>query len=110
MHAEQVNQGQGLMSLAFFVAAKTLCYKVHNIMAKLFRPSQISQVVVTSKDGEVHMTIDLTINLNLNTGDVSIGAIEAKKGTESAPIKSPDFEWEIPDFDKDEKIEFGKKV
>ena len=70
---------------------------------KIERPSQ---VILTSKEGEVKMTIDMNITLNINAGTVAVSTDAKVSSTE----KLPDFEYQIPDFGSDERIDFGKKV
>lgn len=59
---------------------------------------------VVTKDGEcqIHITLDLNININ----GTSVKVEESKKLVEE---KKEETEWVIPTFDSGEKVKFGKK-
>jgi regulator of protease activity HflC (stomatin/prohibitin superfamily) len=75
-------------------------------MAQLLKPQNVK---VVTKDGELIISLQLDININLNqsgTFDVNTSGsavpAEVKKKTDD------DVKWEIPDFNTTEKIKFGK--
>ena len=79
-------------------------------MGNLIRPNQVR---VVTKDGEivVHLTLDL--NINLNTGALTVSNLPAP--VRPAPVEEEpeveDTKWEIPDFKvPDTKLIFGKTV
>lgn len=62
-------------------------------------------VKVETKNGEIQMSITLDINLNLTGADVQKLIQKQETNTEN---KKNEIEWEIPDFQSSEKINFGK--
>lgn len=75
-------------------------------MAQLLKPQNVK---VVTKDGEVVISLQLDININLNqsgtidvTGSASNVATNLKKQEDDKTV------WEIPDFKTIEKIKFGK--
>lgn len=74
-------------------------------MAQLIKASDIK---VITKDGECKLSINIELNINLN----SVGslanqqeAVVTQKETDKASTI-----WEIPDFETIPKINFGKKA
>ena len=65
---------------------------------QVIKPQTIVKEVVT-KQGEV--TINLVLDINVNSGNINIAAKES--------AEDDSFNWIIPEFGS-EKIEFGKKV
>jgi hypothetical protein len=67
-------------------------------MPRIVKPDTVK---VVTKDGECHVAIDLTININTTGGGVSV--VEEEK-TEEKPA------WQMPNFAPTQKIKFGKNV
>jgi hypothetical protein len=76
-------------------------------MAQLLKPQNVK---IVTKDGEIVISLQLDININLNqlgAPTVSSGvSLPEQKTTTSS--KQDDVAWEIPDFGPTEKIKFGK--
>lgn len=76
-------------------------------MAQLIKPQNVK---VISKDGELFISLQLDININLNqTGTLSVSD-QPLSGQSNAKTKKDDDDvaWAIPDFIPSEKIKFGK--
>jgi hypothetical protein len=63
-------------------------------------------IKVVTKEGEATVHITLELNINLNTGGLSISA----QGKEEVKEEKEKTQWAIPEFGKTKKIEFGKTV
>jgi len=77
----------------------------------MVRISQPIKVVTAQGEATVHITLEL--NINLNTGGLSISASQGKEHEEiKEEIKEEKekTQWVIPEFSKTKKIEFGKTV
>jgi hypothetical protein len=71
-------------------------------MPNLIKPNSVK---IITKDGEV--TISLQIDLNINLNQNGVGFTNTNNSV-SGNSKDEDFEWAIPDFNKSEKLNFGK--
>ena len=81
------------------------------VLAQLIRPGSVK---VLSQDGEVRVTIDLQLTINLNGDGLTVGATAtaANGNLESLAekmVKADKIAWEIPDFGPVPKVDFGKK-
>jgi hypothetical protein len=80
-------------------------------MAQLLKPQNVK---IVTKDGEIVISLQLDININLNQlGVTNISennsAVKpASKTEEFSSTKDENLEWVIPDFKKSEKVNFGK--
>ena len=76
-------------------------------MAQLIKPQNVK---VVTKDGEILISLQLDININLNqTGVLSIEDNSIVKQVSTKPKNDEDdVAWSIPDFKPTEKIKFGK--
>jgi hypothetical protein len=76
-------------------------------MAQLIKPQNVK---VVTKDGEILISLQLDININLNqTGVLSIEDNSIVKQVSTKPKNDEDdVAWAIPDFKPTEKIKFGK--
>jgi hypothetical protein len=76
-------------------------------MAQLIKPQNVK---VVTKDGEILISLQLDININLNQTDVlSVGDNSTVKQVSTKPKNDDDdVAWAIPDFKPTEKIKFGK--
>lgn len=70
-----------------------------------------SKIVTVSKDGEVHVTITLELNINLDTSGV-IQVANQHSADSRAPEEDEDdrVNWEVPDFNSVSDFQFGKDV
>jgi len=75
-------------------------------MAQLIKPQNVK---IITKDGELLISLQLDININLNQSGNFVSSesnsspiVEEKKKEEDA------MQWAIPDFKPLEKIKFGK--
>lgn len=80
------------------------------VLAQLIRPGSVK---VLTQDGEVRVTIDLQLTINLNGDGLTVGA-SASSVNHTEPVtdrkqRTERVEWEIPDFGPVPKVEFGKK-
>lgn len=82
-------------------------------MASLIKPGSVK---ILTKDGEVHVSLTIDLNLNLNAEGISTGAevryVKNESDTSNSSNvakKEEKFEWAIPDFEEAPKINFGKK-
>lgn len=71
-------------------------------MVQLIKPQQVQ---ISTKDGELLVHIMLDINLNL--GDVRLGAAQRQDGEEPAKEEEK-VEWQVPEFSS-AKVKFGKE-
>ena len=80
------------------------------ILAQIIKPSAVK---ILSKEGEVQVSITLELNINLNTDNIKINAQsfveDSHKKEKKTKFEEDKVEWEIPDFDFSQKIEFGKQ-
>lgn len=74
-------------------------------MPQLITPPQM--MIISTKDGEVKVTITLELNINLNTSGEATGNVSLKEAPKS---KYEEINWEMPELTSGKKIEFGKKV
>lgn len=76
-------------------------------MAQLIKPQNVK---VITKDGEIVISLQLDININLNqVGALSVGENPVvKQSSENAKSEDDKPAWVIPDFKPTEKIKFGK--
>lgn len=74
-------------------------------MPQLIKPNDVR---IVTKDGEVKISISL--DLNINMGEISGGVNILKSDVESKTTKKEEdkIQWAIPDFAPAEKINFGK--
>jgi hypothetical protein len=74
-------------------------------MPQLIKPNDVK---IVTKDGEVKISISL--DLNINMGEISGGINILKSDAESKTTKKEEdkIQWAIPDFTPAEKINFGK--
>jgi len=74
-------------------------------MPQLIKPNDVK---IVTKDGEVKISISL--DLNINMGEISGGVNILKSDVESKTTKKEEdkIQWAIPDFAPTEKINFGK--
>jgi hypothetical protein len=74
-------------------------------MPQLIKPNDVK---IVTKDGEVKISISL--DLNINMGEISGGVNILKSDIESKATKKEEdkIQWAIPDFTPAEKINFGK--
>jgi hypothetical protein len=70
-----------------------------------------SKIVTVSQDGEVHITITLELNINLNTsGVVQVAAQQSDEQVKKAEKEDDEVDWEIPEFSPVSDFQFGKDV
>lgn len=62
-------------------------------------PQLIKETKVEVKNGELIVSINLDLNINLTTNSVSVSAKN---------VESDEKKWEVPDFKGIGKIKFGK--
>lgn len=74
-------------------------------MASLIKPGKVE---VLSKDGEVKVSLSIDLNLNLN-GEISSMNLSADSKRTVSKEEEDKIEWAIPDFECENKLEFGKK-
>ena len=80
-------------------------------MAALLKPKDVQ---IITKDGECTISIQLELNINLNSDGVtglSVGAGDSK-GESKAQESDDNVDWAIPDFKSPSKsdFKFGKKT
>lgn len=79
-------------------------------MPNLIKPtSQTTKIVnkkVVTQDGEAKLEIALRLDININADGVAVSAHSIKAEGED----DDGINWAIPDFDGEEKIEFGKTI
>jgi hypothetical protein len=61
-------------------------------------------VKTVTKDGECHVSIDLTINIRTD------GKILESTSIEENPVAEDKVSWAIQDFSPKQKVKFGKQV
>ena len=82
---------------------------IHNNMPNVIRGNQFTKEVITkkvvTKNGEVKLDINLHLDININAEGVKVSAstLKAQQSEEDEAI-----DWVVPDFDGDERIQFGK--
>jgi len=76
-------------------------------MAQLIKPQNVK---VVTKDGELFISLQLDININLNQSGTIAVADQTISGQSNLKAKKDedDVAWAIPDFKPTEKIKFGK--
>lgn len=77
-------------------------------MAQLIKPGSVK---VITNNGEVQVHITLELNVNLNSSGLQVTA-QAQSATPSKPEmqeKQKSDDWLIPDFSASPKLNFGKK-
>lgn len=77
-------------------------------MAQLLKPQNVK---IVTRDGELVVSIQLDININLNqTGSIDVNNVVANAVSPNTVKKQEEdkIPWEIPDFGGTEKIKFGK--
>lgn len=75
-------------------------------MAQLLKPQNVK---VVTKDGELIISLQLDININLNqSGTFDVNTFGSAVPAEVKKKTDDDVKWEIPDFNTTEKIKFGK--
>lgn len=68
-----------------------------------------SKIVTVSKEGEVHVSITIDLNINLNhSGETTIAQSVTK--VEEKNEDEDKVNWEIPDFSPVSDFQFGKEV
>ena len=67
------------------------------------QPTHTTEVI--TKDGEVKILLEITINVNSNTSSVQVGVNQSEKKCEEDDVR-----WVIPSFKSENKIKFGKKI
>lgn len=72
-------------------------------MAQLIQPSNVK---VLTKDGEITVSVQIDLNINLNQQGITFQ--DGKTIVQQAAKKDDDVAWVIPDFGTSEKIKFGK--
>lgn len=65
-----------------------------------------SDIKVVTKEGEVHLSITLDLNINLNGQINGVGQVSAAEPKEEEKKKETDYV--IPDFSSLGRIKFGK--
>jgi hypothetical protein len=74
-------------------------------------PQHIStgKIVTVTKEGEVHLSITLDLNINLKAdGQFGVTTLAAEAVEKPKEIEKDSFEYEIPDFSSGFKVDFGK--
>jgi hypothetical protein len=74
-------------------------------------PSLITphSVKIITKEGEITVSLQIDLNINLNQSGTTFTSNNNNGGVSSSGVKKDDdFEWAIPDFQKSEKVNFGK--
>ena len=69
-------------------------------MVQLIKPTQI-----ITQQGEIKVTISLDLNINLQSGEITIKTVDKAK---EELVKERETEWAIPDFSNNVKVNFGK--
>ena len=70
-------------------------------------PHLIKETKVEVKNGELIVSINLDLNINLNSGNITI---ETPKKEELKEEEEENTKWLIPDFKGIGKVNFGKSV
>jgi hypothetical protein len=75
-------------------------------MPNLIQPNTVK---IVTKEGEITVSLQIDLNINLNQNGMTFtNNNNATGGSSSGIKKDDDFEWAIPDFNKSEKVKFGK--
>lgn len=76
-------------------------------MAQLIQPGSVK---IVTKDGEITVSVQIDLNINLHQIGNSIvdGVINVKESINTQDNKQEDAAWIIPDFKPTEKIKFGR--
>jgi hypothetical protein len=69
-------------------------------MPNLIQPNTVK---IVTKEGEITVSLQIDLNINLNQSGMTF-----TNNSVSGNSKDEDFEWAIPDFNKSEKLNFGK--
>jgi len=80
-------------------------------MVQLIKPNTVK---VVTKDGEIQVSIAIELNINLNTDGInlnnnSVGNYTKEISNKIEAKKEEKTNWEVPDFETSEIINFGKK-
>ena len=73
-------------------------------MAQLIKPQNVK---VVTKEGELLISLQLDININLNQSGSFVSTAQDVSKVKVAN-KDDEVEWAIPEFKPSEKIKFGK--
>ena len=73
-------------------------------MAQLIKPQNVK---VVTKEGELLISLQLDININLNQSGSFVSTAQDVSKIKVAN-KDDEVEWAIPEFKPSEKIKFGK--
>lgn len=77
-------------------------------MVQLIKPHQV-KVVTSQGECQVHLTLDL--NINLTADDIKVAVQGGNANSPTKQEEDDEFKWAIPDFeDDDDSLDFGKKV
>lgn len=77
-------------------------------MAQLITPNSVK---VVTQNGEVTISLQIDLNINLNQSGTVVGADSTVNSILPNKTKKMDddaVDWEIPDFGPTKKINFGK--
>ena len=75
-------------------------------MAQLIKPQNVK---IITKDGELLISLQLDININLNqSGNFVLSEPNSSPTVEEKKKEEDAMQWAIPDFKPLEKIKFGK--
>lgn len=74
-------------------------------MPNLIKPNNVK---IITKDGEIIVSLQIDLNINLNQSGVNFSSSNSNANGGANTGKDEDFEWAIPDFQKAEKVNFGK--
>ena len=73
-------------------------------MAQLIKPQNVK---VVTKEGELLISLQLDININLNQSGSFVSTAQDVSKVKAAN-NDDEVEWAIPEFKPSEKIKFGK--
>ncbi len=78
-------------------------------MPYIFKPTTIERHFTTSTtQGEVTVNINLTLKLEVGQdGEIKVAATAAPEAPQ-IKTKKPEFSFQIPDFESEQLIEFGR--
>jgi hypothetical protein len=76
-------------------------------MPNLIQPNTVK---IVTKEGEIIVSLQIDLNINLNQSGTTFTSNNSSGSgnSSSSNKKDDDFEWAIPDFQKSEKVNFGK--
>jgi hypothetical protein len=74
-------------------------------MPNLIQPNTVK---IVTKEGEITVSLQIDLNINLNQSGTTFTSNNSSGNSSSSNKKDDDFEWAIPDFQKSEKVKFGK--